>query len=209
MITAHGAVDSAIEATRLGASAYLSKPFDLREVSLVLKKALDVDRLRQEVHFLRDRRRGGYGDFVGTSKGLDPMFEILRRLETVDVPTILISGESGTGKDVVARMIHARGPKKERPFVDIDCASLTETLIESELFGHERGAFTDARQTKRGLFEVAGTGIVFLDEIGEMSLATQAKFLRALESRRFKRVGGTATLTLDASVIAPTNPDLK
>ena len=137
------------------------------------------------------------------------MFEILHRLESIDAPTVLVYGESGVGKDVIARAIHAKGPRRDKVFVDIDCASLPETLIESELFGHERGAFTDARQTKRGLFEVAGGGVVFLDEIGEMTLATQARLLRALESRTFKRVGGVANLRLDAALIAATNRDLK
>jgi DNA-binding NtrC family response regulator len=209
MITAHGAVDSAIEATRLGASAYLSKPFDLREISLCVEKTLHEDRLRHEVHYLRGRERTGYGDFIGSAPSLQEVFAMLRRLEGVDAPTVLVTGESGTGKDVIARMIHSRGSRRNGVFVEIDCASLPEQLIESELFGHERGSFTDARQMKRGLFEVAAGGVVFLDEIGEMSLATQAKFLRALESRRFKRVGGVASLPLDAAIIAATNRDLK
>jgi len=209
MITAHGAVDSAIEATRLGASGYLSKPFDLREISIAVHKALEEDRLKHEVHYLRNRRRSGYGDFIGSSSSLDDVFAMLRRLEAVDAPTVLVTGESGTGKDVIARAIHANGPRQKGVFVEIDCASLPEQLIESELFGHERGAFTDARQMKRGLFEVAAGGVVFLDEIGEMSVSTQAKLLRALENRRFKRVGGVATLSMDAAVIAATNRDLR
>jgi DNA-binding NtrC family response regulator len=209
VITAHSAVDSAIEATRLGASAYLSKPFDLREVSLEVARTLEQDRLRQEVHRLRHRHREGYGEFIGQAPSLDPVYDTLRRLEEVDPPTVLITGESGTGKDVLARAIHSKGPRADRVFMEVDCASLPEQLIESELFGHERGAFTDARNTKRGLFEVAGGGVVFLDEIGEMTLATQAKLLRALENRRFKRVGGVAPISLAATVIAATNRDLR
>jgi len=209
VITAHGTVDSAIEATHLGANAYLSKPFDLREVSLVIAKAIESDRLKREVHYLRSRVRRGYGDFIGQAAALKPVYEILSRLETVDSPTVLITGESGTGKDLIARSIHQRGVRKDGVFMEIDCASLPEQLIESELFGHERGAFTDARTTKRGLFEVANGGVVFLDEIGEMAIGTQAKLLRALENRTYRRVGGVATLAMDVSLVAATNRDLK
>ncbi len=208
VITANTTVDSAIRATRLGAAAWLAKPFDLREVTIAIDRVVKEDRLKDEVAYLRDRTRVGYGDFIGIAPCLKDVFAMLEKLEHVDAPTVLITGESGTGKDVIARMIHARGPRKGGPFVEVDCTALAETLIESELFGHERGAFTDARATKRGLFEVAATGIVFLDEIGEMTLATQAKLLRALENRKFKRVGGLANLPLDAGVIAATNRNL-
>jgi two-component system, NtrC family, response regulator AtoC len=208
VITANTSVDAAIKATRLGAAAWLAKPFDLREVTIAIDRVVKEERLKDEVAYLRDRTRIGYGDFIGKSPTLKEVFALLERLEHVDAPTVLITGESGTGKDVVARMIHARGPRKAAPFVEIDCTALPETLIESELFGHERGAFTDARATKRGLFEVAANGVVFLDEIGEMTLATQAKLLRALENRKFKRVGGLANLPLDAGVIAATNRNL-
>ena len=209
VVTSAGGIDSAIEATRLGAAGYLSNPVDRQELSLLIEKVLGEQRLRQEVHYFRDRQRQGYGEFIGSSPSLKPVFDVLLRLETVDIPTVLILGESGTGKDVIARSIHARGPRRDRVFMEIDCASLTETLIESELFGHERGAFTDAKGTKRGLLESAAGGVVFLDEIGEMSLATQAKLLRALENRTFKRVGGVANLRMDCAVIAATNRDLK
>ncbi len=209
VITAHGAVDSAIEATKLGAAGYLSKPFDLREVSLILDKVLESDRLHTEVRWLRDRATSGYERLIGEAPSMQKVFETLKRLESVDAPTVLVAGESGTGKDLVAQAIHARGPRKSKPYMEIDCAAMPETLIESELFGHEKGSFTDARQTKRGLFEVAAGGVIFLDEIGEMTLGTQAKLLRALENRRFKRVGGIAEIQLDAAVIAATNRDLK
>jgi DNA-binding NtrC family response regulator len=209
VITAHGALDSAIEATKLGAAAYLSKPFDLREVSLQLEKVLERSRLETEVRYLRDRATSGYEKMIGESPAMKKVFETLKRLESVDTPTVLISGESGTGKELVAQAIHARGPRKNKPYMEIDCASMQETLIESELFGHEKGSFTDARTTKKGLFEVAAGGVIFLDEIAEMRGGTQAKLLRALENRKFKRVGGTGDIQLDAAVIAATNRDLK
>jgi len=208
VLTAHGSVDTAIEATQLGASAYLSKPFDLREVSLKLRTSIEADRLAAEVKYLRGRRRTHYGTIIGESPAMQRVFDTLRRLEGLEVPTVLVTGESGTGKELIAQALHTMGPRKDSPFVEIDCASLPETLIESELFGHERGSFTDARQLKRGLFEVARSGTIFLDEIGEMSLATQAKLLRALENRRFKRVGGVADLPLEAGIVAATNRDL-
>ncbi len=209
VLTAHGAVDSAVEATRLGASGYLQKPFDVREVTLAIENALQTDKLRHEVHYLRSRQHVGYGEFIGSAPILEPLYGLLRRLESVSAPTVLISGESGTGKDVLARAIHNKGPRVGKPFVAVDCASLPEQLIESELFGHERGAFTDAKVSKRGLFEIAEGGIAFLDEIGEMPIGTQSKLLRALEDRTFKRVGGLKRTALDVGIIAATNRDLK
>lgn len=208
VLTAHGAVDSAVEATQLGAESYLSKPFDLREVALAVERALESHRLQSEVHYLRERRSAGYGSVIGQSPAMLRLFNTLQRLEDVEAPTVLLTGESGTGKDVTAHAIHERGPRAKGPMMEVDCAALPEQLIESELFGHERGSFTDAKTTKRGLFEVARGGTIFLDEIGEMSLGTQAKLLRALESRTFKRVGGVSAIRLDAGVIAATNRDL-
>ncbi len=208
MLTAHGAVDSAIEATELGAKAYLAKPFDLREVGLAVTRVLEQHRLANEVRYLRDQQQASYASIIGQSSAMKRLFELLRRLEDVEAPTVLLRGESGTGKDLIAHAIHDRGPRKDGPMMEVDCASLPEQLIESELFGHERGSFTDARTTKKGLFEVARGGTIFLDEIGEMSPGTQAKLLRALENRRFKRVGGVADIQLDAGVIAATNRDL-
>ncbi len=208
VLTANGGVDAAIEATQLGAAAYLPKPFDLREVMVQLQRVLEHVRLSQEVRYLRDKQRARYADMVGESPPMRAVFETLAQLEDVDAPTVLVMGESGTGKELVAQAIHSRGPRRDGPYVEIDCASLPETLIESELFGHERGAFTDARQTKRGLFEVARGGTVFLDEIGELPLGTQAKLLRVLESRRIRRVGGVTDIAIDAGIIAATNRDI-
>jgi len=208
VLTAHGAVDTALEATQLGAKAYLSKPFDLREVALAVARVLEQQRLAHEVRYLRGQQTSTYGRIIGRSPSMQRLFEALRRLSDVEAPTVLLTGESGTGKDLFAHAIHEEGPRRAGPMMEVDCASLPEQLIESELFGHERGSFTDARQTKRGLFEVARGGTIFLDEIGEMSLGTQAKLLRALENRQFKRVGGVSQIRLDAGVIAATNRTL-
>jgi two-component system response regulator AtoC len=208
VLTAHGAVDTAVEATQLGAKAYLSKPFDLREVGLAVDKVLEQHRLATEIRYLRGARAGAYNKIIGQSAAMQRLFDTLRRLEDVQPPTVLVRGESGTGKDLIAHAIHEMGPRKDGPIMEVDCASLPENLIESELFGHERGAFTDARTLKRGMFEVARDGTIFLDEIGELPLTMQAKLLRALENRKFKRVGGVSYLNLDAGVIAATNRDL-
>ena len=208
VLTAHGEVQSAVQATQLGATNYLTKPFDLIAVGLAVEKALESHRLESELQLLRGRR-GGYGKLLGQSLAMRKLFDTLRRLESIDAPTVLLSGESGTGKDIIAHAIHDSGPRSGGPMMEVDCASLPEQLIESELFGHERGSFTDAKATKKGMFEVARGGTIFLDEIGEMSPATQAKLLRAIENRTFRRVGGTSPIRLDASVIAASNRDLQ
>jgi len=208
VLTAHADLDSAVELTQLGAAAYLSKPFDLARVEeTVLRVGAAARRQRDEVlEALADRP--GFEGFLGRAPSLAPVFHTLERLATVDAPTVLILGESGTGKDVVARLVHQRGVRRHGPFLDVDCASLPPTLIESELFGHEKGAFTDARSQKPGLFEAAAGGVVFLDEIGELPLPMQSKLLRALETRTFRRVGGVVSLPMDVALVAATNRDL-
>ena len=209
MITGHGNIALAIEVTKLGATEYIPKPFDLREMLLVVERAIRNARQGRELKMLRARAaRRGYQEIIGGSPAMLRVFDLLARLEDADAPTVLILGESGTGKDLVARAIHARSMRSEEPFLEIDCTGLSDQLIQSELFGHERGAFTDAKARKPGLFEVAGRGTIFLDEVGELSLVTQSKLLRALENRRFKRVGGTVDLELKARVVAATNKDL-
>ncbi|MCO4773052.1 MAG: sigma-54-dependent Fis family transcriptional regulator [Deltaproteobacteria bacterium] len=209
MITGHGNVATAVEVTRAGATEYIPKPFDLREMMLVVGRASSSGREKRELRALRAHTgKGGYGELVGASASMASMFELLHRLEDADAPTVLILGESGTGKDLVARAIHRRSRRKDEPFLEIDCTGLSDALIQSELFGHERGSFTDAKARKLGLFEVAGRGSIFLDEIGELSMGTQSKLLRALENRRFKRVGGTQDIHLRARIIAATNRDL-
>ncbi len=209
MITGHGNVNLAVEVTRMGATEYIPKPFDLREMMLVVERAHKGARRARELRTLRARSaRSGYEGIIGESTTMLRVFELLERLEEADAPTVLVLGESGTGKDLVARAIHARSARAEEPFLEVDCTGLSDELMNSELFGHERGSFTDAKSRKLGLFEVAGRGTIFLDEVGELSMQTQSKLLRALENRRFKRVGGTVDLELKARVVAATNRDL-
>jgi two-component system response regulator AtoC len=209
MVTGHGNVQTAVEVTRMGATEYIPKPFDLQEMMLVVERAVGQSRRARELRVLRERSAGvGYGEIIGRSAAMRRVFDLLSRLEEADAPTVLVLGESGTGKDLVARAIHQRSRRSDQPFLEIDCTGLSDELIQSELFGHERGAFTDAKQRKLGLFEVAAGGTIFLDEIGELSLQTQSKLLRALENRRFKRVGGTKDVELKARVIAATNRKL-
>jgi two-component system, NtrC family, response regulator AtoC len=208
VLTAHGAIDTALEATKLGAREYLSKPFDLKDLTHTIAKTLRAFRLENEVSYLRSQSKPAYGQIIGESRSMHKVFSLLEKLENIDGPTVLLLGDSGTGKDLVARSIHEKGVRKDGPFMEVDCASLPDQLIESELFGHERGAFTDAKSTKPGLFELARGGTIFLDEIGEMTIGTQSKLLRALENRRFKRVGGTRSIELCASVITATNSNL-
>ncbi len=209
MITGHGTVATAVEVTRMGATEYIPKPFDLEEMMLVVSRALGAGRRRRHLRALSRRTvAAGYSEIVGQSPAMQRVFELLQRLEAADAPTILVTGESGTGKDLVARAIHQRSRRADEPFLEVDCTGLSDTLIQSELFGHERGSFTDAKARKLGLFEVAGRGTLFLDELGELPLQTQSKLLRALENRRFKRVGGTTDVHLKARIVAATNRDL-
>ncbi|MCK6527296.1 sigma-54 dependent transcriptional regulator [Myxococcota bacterium] len=209
MITGHGTISTAVEVTRMGATEYIPKPFDIQEMLLLVSRAMSASRRARELRVLRERSlRQGYQEIIGASPPMQRVFDLLRQLEAADAPTVLILGESGTGKDLVARAIHQRSRRSQEPYLEVDCAGLPDQLIQSELFGHEKGAFTDAHSRKPGLFEVAGRGTIFLDEIGEMSLLTQSKLLRALENRRFKRVGGTADIELKARIVAATNRDL-
>jgi two-component system NtrC family response regulator len=208
VLTALGTIEPAIEATRLGASAYMTKPFHLDKVSDTVRRVLDTGISKRAVASGGGRESQAYNGIIGAARTMLTLFETLERLERIDAPTVLITGESGTGKDLIARAIHARGPRKLRPIVEVDCAAIPETLVESTLFGHERGAFTDAKNQKAGLFETAAGGVVFLDEVGELPLTMQAKLLRALENRKFKRVGGNVDLKFDAGILAATNRNL-
>jgi DNA-binding NtrC family response regulator len=210
VLTAYGSIQTAVESMKLGAQDYLIKPLkEPEELRLAVARTISEQRLKiqnlvhraeSEIHFPPD--------IIAES---DAMKQVLRYAEKVapQPTTVLLSGESGTGKEVVARFIHRRSPRSDGPFVAINCAALTDTLLESELFGHERGAFTGAIQSKRGLFELAHGGTLFLDEIGEMSISLQAKLLRALQEQRFERVGGTRSISVDVRVVAASNRDLE
>jgi len=211
MMTAYGTVEGAVQAMKLGAFDYLTKPVNLDELAMVVQKALETTRLRREVHRLRSQQREILGDIriIGKSPATRAVLDLVRKVCASQASTVLLEGESGTGKNVVAKAIHYGSPRAERPFVNITCSALTETLLESELFGHERGAFTDAKHLKKGLLELADEGTAFLDEIGEMGQAMQAKLLRFLEEKTFKRVGGTRDIRVDVRIIAATNRKLE
>jgi len=209
MLTATRMVKTAVEAMKLGATDYLSKPFDIEELKLVIEKAIATKDLEQEVKFLRSEitRRYSFKSIIGKSR---EMQEVYAKIEQIaDTRTsVLITGESGTGKELVARALHFNSSRKEKPFITINCAALPESLIESELFGHERGAFTDAQVRKMGQFELADNGTLFMDEVADLSHTTQAKLLRVLQEKEFTRVGGTRMIRVDVRVITATNKNL-
>ena len=209
MITAFASADTAVEALRLGASDYLTKPFDIDELKIVVRRALERRQLKQENVLLKRvlHTRHHFANIIGRS---DAMLGVFTLVETIapTSSTVLITGESGTGKELAARAIHVHSLRKDRPFVALNCGAMTETLLESELFGHVKGAFTGAAVNKKGLLEVADKGTVFLDEIGEMSPLMQVKLLRVLQERVFRRVGGTDEVSTDIRIIAATNRDL-
>jgi DNA-binding NtrC family response regulator len=211
LLTAFSSIETAVEAMKQGAYHYANKPFNLDELSLVVGKALETTRLRREVKQLRASRSEPYAisRIVGDSEPMKALKTLLQRVASSPASTVLLRGESGTGKDLAAKTIHFNSARSARPFMNITCSALPDALLESELFGHERGAFTDARQQKIGLLESADGGTVFLDEIGEMVPALQAKLLRFLEEKAFKRVGGAADVRVDVRVIAATNRDLE
>ena len=211
MLTAHKGVDTVVEAMKAGAFDYATKPFDLDDVAIRVERALDATRLRRELRTLRDSISRPYtaASIIGESDVMVAVKALVRRVAQSPGSTVLITGESGTGKDLVAKVIHYASSRAARPFLNITCSALPETLLESELFGHERGAFTDARQQKRGLLEQADEGTVFLDEIGEMVPALQAKLLRVLEEKMFRRVGGSGDIEVDVRVVAATNRNLE
>jgi len=210
MITGFSTVETAVEAMKLGAFDYIPKPFTPDEVSLVVKKAIERKSLLLENIYLRSELQEKYGfhNIVGKSKKMQEVYRTIVKVAPTD-RTVMIYGQTGTGKELVARAIHYNSPRKDKPFVPVDCAVLAENLLESELFGHVRGSFTGAVTTKPGLFEVAEGGTVFLDEIGNISLSIQAKLLRVLQEREFTPVGGTTPKKVDIRIIAATNKDLE
>jgi len=213
IITGYGTVESAVEALKMGAYDYIKKPFKADAIRLIVKLALETQNLRREVRQLRrgSQAREASGDniMVGSSEQLTQVYRQIREVAKHGTSTVLITGESGTGKELVARAIHQLSPRKSKPFVEINCGSLPFNLLETELFGHERGAFTDAKTRKIGLFEEANGGTIFLDEIGEMDMNLQVKLLRVLEDRKIRRLGGNRNIDIDVRVVAATNLEIK
>lgn len=216
VLTAFGSIPNAVKAMREGTNDYIEKPVDLDQLSFIVERNLETERLKGRVEFYERTAadQHAHPDIVGSSDAFQEVMTLAQRVASpgvqvaADMPTVLITGETGTGKDVIARYIHNAGPLADQPFVHVDCASLPGELIESELFGHERGAFTDAKSAKRGLLEIASGGTVFLNEIGEMPMSLQAKLLTTLERKCFRRVGGTRDVRMNARIVAATNADL-
>ncbi|MCA9619640.1 MAG: sigma-54-dependent Fis family transcriptional regulator, partial [Myxococcales bacterium] len=211
VVTAFGDISSAVEAMRAGAENFLAKPVDFDALTLTIERALERRRLIHEADYLRrqlrDRDGGGLQGLIGTSPAMQEVYQLARQVSGARA-TVMITGESGTGKGELAKAIHNLGPRRDRPFVTLHCASLAESLLESELFGHERGSFTGADRRRIGRFEQASGGTLFLDEVGEIPLQTQVKLLRVLQDKSFERVGGTEEIKVDVRLVAATNRDL-
>ena len=210
MITAYASAETAIKAMKEGAYDYITKPFKIEEIKLIIKNALEKKNLQKENTLLKQviRDRYHFDNIIGQSSKMLALYDLLEKVGPTK-SNILVTGESGTGKELAAKAIHYNSPRKDRPFVTLNCGAIPESLIESELFGHMKGAFTDAIATKKGLFEVADEGTLFLDEISELPLLMQVKLLRFLQDREFKRVGGTEDIRVDVRIIAATNKDLE
>jgi DNA-binding NtrC family response regulator len=211
LLTAFASVETAVEAMKLGAYHFANKPFNLDEIAATVERALETTRLRRELRQYRTNAARPYGlqRIVGSSGPMSALRHLVARVAVTPASTVLLTGESGTGKDLVAKVLHYASDRASRPFMNITCSALPEQLLESELFGHERGAFTDARLQKKGLLEMADGGTVFLDEIGEMTPGLQAKLLRFLEEKSFRRVGGSVDIRVDVRVVAATNRNLE
>lgn len=211
MITASEEVDRVVKAMRLGAFDYMTKPFDFSKVLLSVEKALETSQLKREVKYLRDeqKERLGFSHIIGVSAEMGKILQMTEKVAASDAATVFIHGESGTGKEVIAHAIHHQSKRENMPFVAVNCAGFAEHLLENELCGHEKGAFTDAKEVKKGLLEVADGGTLFLDEIGDMNQGMQAKLLRLIEQKSFRRMGGVKDITVDVRIITATNKDLR
>ncbi len=210
MITAYGSEKVAVEAMKLGAADYLPKPFDNDELELVVDRVMEGVALRRDLRLLQEKVAGVYRfeNILGKSAAMQRVFDVIRKVADTDL-TVLIRGPSGTGKELVANAIHYNSPRRQKPMIKVNCAAFSRELVESELFGHEKGSFTGATTQREGKFEIADGGTLFLDEIGDMALETQAKILRVLQEREFERVGGNRTIKVDVRVLAATNQDLE
>ncbi len=210
-MTAYGSIETAVNAMKAGATEYINKPFAFEEIEVMLENIKNKLSIIKEIQLLRRQQKDvvTFDHIIGESALIKQIIQLSKKIAKTKSTTILLLGESGTGKDMFAHAIHNESTRNEKPFVTINCSSLPETLLESELFGHEKGAFTDARQLKKGLFEIAEGGTVFLDEIGEINMATQIKLLGVLENRIVRRLGGTANIPVDIRIVAATNRDLK
>jgi DNA-binding NtrC family response regulator len=210
IMTAYAEVDTAVEAMKLGAYDFIPKPYSVEKLRVSIANAMETERLKTEIAYLRAGSTGGtlFKHFIGRSPAMQEIFEKIKKIGQSKATTILITGESGSGKELVARAIHAASHDDARPFMEINCASVPETLLESELFGYEKGAFTDAKARKAGLVELAEGGTLFLDEIGEMGITLQSRLLRVLENKTFRRVGGVKDMTVNTRIVSATNRDL-
>ncbi|MBE2248729.1 MAG: sigma-54-dependent Fis family transcriptional regulator [Myxococcus sp.] len=209
MVTAFGSIETAVEAMRAGAFDYITKPVDVGAVLVKLEKALETRQLKRDNALLRERlhEKHRFNNIIGESGELQAVFDVVKRAAPTRA-TVLVLGESGTGKELIAQAIHEESPRRDKPFVKVNCAALSETLLESELFGHEKGSFTGAAAKREGRFELADGGTLFLDEIGDVTPLLQVKLLRVLQQKEFERVGGTQTLKVDVRVVTATNKDL-
>lgn len=210
IITGHADVPSAVKAIKLGARDYIKKPFDLDEISIIVQKAVSARKMDEHLAYLHkeEQTRLGFGEIIGTSVAIKKVFEFVRHVSQTPKTTVLIRGETGTGKELVARAIHNNSERAKKPFIEVNCSAFQDTLLEAELFGHEAGAFTDAKEQKKGLVELSHEGSFFLDEIGDMSVSLQAKVLKVIEEQVFRRVGGTKIISVDTRIISATSRNL-
>jgi DNA-binding NtrC family response regulator len=209
IMTAFGDIETAVSAMKRGAFDYLSKPYSLEEVSLLIKKIVQANLLKSQLHHYQERLENQFSRILGENQKMKQLREHIQMAAKTDRTTVLIRGESGTGKELVARQIHFQSARADKPFIDVNAAAVSSTLLESELFGHEKGAFTDAQRQKKGLFELANNGTLFLDEIGDLDHSLQVKLLRVLQERKFRRVGGTNDIHVDVRIISATNANLE